>query len=88
MIKILSKFLYSWLYVINKDIVPRPAIIGSAKGVNEISERLSTSAFTAYFFIPLCLVNSPVNKAKPEYTIINPPATFKELILIPKKSKR
>lgn len=62
------------------------ANIGIAKGVNETSERVKASSFSR-FFIPLCSVNFPVNKAKPDEVIINPPAIFKADKLIPKKSK-
>ena len=68
-------------------MVPGPAIIGIANGVKDISDRFSISFFTFSFFIPLCLLKSPVNKANPEVAIINPPAIFKESNVIPKNDR-
>lgn len=64
-------------------MVPGPASIGIAKGVNETSERLNASSFSR-FFIPLCSENLPVSNAKPDEVIINPPAIFSADKLIPK----
>lgn len=66
------------------EIVPGPANIGMANGVKDTSERVAISSFTLDFFIPLCSENFPVNKANPDDVIINPPAIFKEVKLIPK----
>ena len=78
---------YSWLKVINNEIVPGPANIGMAKGVNEIASREWISFWTLSRFIPLCSLNFPVNSANPEEAIIKPPAIFKAFKLIPKKDK-
>jgi len=62
-------------------------IIGIAKGFNEISDWILISSFTLSFFIPLCLLNSPVNKGKPEEVIIKPSESFKEFSVIPKNNR-
>lgn len=66
---------------------PGPANMGIAKGVNEISEREYASSFSL-FFIPLCLLKFPDNRAKPEDAIIRPPEILKEFKVIPKKSSK
>jgi len=68
------------------EIVPGPASIGIANGVSATSCLLNTSSFTS-FLIPLCLLNDPVNNAKPDDAITRPPAIFKEFMLIPKKER-
>src|SRR5690554_4895452 len=61
--------------------------MGIARGVNEISERFLISSFTLSFFIPLCLLNSPVNNAKPDDTIIGPQAILKKFNVIQKNDR-
>ena len=87
MIIIFSKPVCSWLKVINNEIVPGPAIIGRANGVREISDLVIISSFTEALPIPLDLAKAPVNKENPEKVIINPPAIFNELRVIPKNIK-
>ena len=62
MIIIFSKPVCSWLKVINNEIVPGPAIIGRANGVNEISDLVLISSCTEVLLIPLDLAKAPVNK--------------------------
>ena len=68
-------------------MVPGPEIIGSANGVNEISERVLMSSCTESLLIPLDLAKAPVNNEKPEKVMINPPAIFNEFKVIPKNIK-
>lgn len=70
-------------------MVPGPASIGIAKGVNEMELRVAMSFSTPlrFFPIPLCSLNFPVNKANPEDEIMSPPAIFNAFKLIPKKDR-
>lgn len=75
---------YSWLYAISKEIVPGPASIGIASGVNDIADRVAISIFTLRFSSPLCSLNFPVSNANPEEAMMSPPAILSETKLIPK----
>ena len=69
-------------------MVPGPASIGIARGVNAISDLVLSSSSINFFFIPLCLLNVPVKREKPELAITIPPPILKESMDIPKKYKR
>src|SRR5690625_1825503 len=80
--------MYSFCSEISKEIVPGPANMGIANGVIEIDSLVWMSFLIDAFSIPLCLLKLPVNSAKPEVAITNPPAIRKDSIEIPKKIKR
>lgn len=66
-------------------MVPGPASIGIARGVNAISDLVLSSSSINFFFIPLCLTKVPVKREKPELAMTIPPPIRRDSMDIPKK---
>lgn len=78
-----SQWWASWYWAMSSEMLPGPANIGMARGVNANPLRVWASCATS-LFIPRSLLNLPFNKAKPELAIISPPAMRKAEMDIPK----
>lgn len=65
-------------------MLPGPANIGIAKGVNDISS-FSNASSVIFLLIPLCLCVLLVRNANPDRNITIPPDNFIELSDMPKK---